>query len=264
MKIIDFHTHVFPDNIAERAIAVLTQNAKNVKPYCDGKLSSLRSSMRKAGISASVLLPIATKPSQVKTINAGCKTQTAEDIIPFGTLHPETVNAEEELDILKADGIKGVKLHPEYQDFYIAKREYFHIYEAISASGLILVMHTGKDPGPFTCDHALPEAIKTVCCNFPKLKLVAAHMGGWQLWRDVEETIIDLPIFFDTAATRKYLPKGDFTRMAKKHGMERIIFGTDSPWYSPDEDIKWIDSMKISSEEKEMILHKNAENLLKS
>ncbi|HAJ78278.1 MAG TPA: hypothetical protein DCO75_00780 [Fibrobacteres bacterium] len=262
MKIIDFHTHVFPDNIAERAISVLTENAHGVKPYTNGTVSSLRASMKTAGISASVLLPIATKVTQVTVINALCKSQISDDCIPFGTLHPDTKNIAEELSVLKTSGIKGIKLHPEYQDFYIDNKKHFPIYEALSAEGLITVFHTGKDPGPFSCDHALPHAVKTVFENFPKLKMVAAHLGGWKLWKEVEEQIIDMPVYFDTSSVRKCLPAVDFLRMIRKHGIGRILFGTDSPWHAQEEDIKWLDPLDMTSIEKGKIFYGNAENLL--
>jgi hypothetical protein len=262
MKIIDFHTHIFPDAIAQRAIAVLTENAHGVAPHTNGTLSGLRTSMRANGVTQSVLLPIATKVSQVSTINASCAGLLSADCIPFGTLHPDTTNVEEELAKLTSLNVKGIKLHPEYQAFYIDNPRFFPMYEALSAEGFIVVFHAGKDPGPFTCDHALPPAFAIVHRNFPKLKMVAAHMGGWMVWNDVEKHILDLPIFFDTAALREFLPAADFMRMVRKHGVERVLFGTDSPWYDQGEDLKWLDSMKLTSDEKEMILYKNAEQLL--
>jgi predicted TIM-barrel fold metal-dependent hydrolase len=108
----------------------------------------------------------------------------------------------------------------------------------------------------------LPYAVKTVFENFPKLKMVAAHLGGWKLWKEVEEQIIDMPVYFDTSSVRKFLPDVDFLRMIRKHGTDRILFGTDSPWYAQDEDIKWLDSLDMTSTEKEKIFYGNAENLL--
>jgi hypothetical protein len=264
MKIIDFHTHIFPDNIAERAMAVLTDNAKGVRPHASGTLSGLRESMTNNKVTQSVLLPIATKVSQVHTINASCGVLTSEDCIPFGTLHPDTPNINEELDLLESLKVKGIKLHPEYQDFYIDDPRYFPMYEALSARKFIVVFHAGKDPGPFTCDHALPPAFAAIHRNFPRLKMVAAHMGGWMVWKEVERYILDLPMYFDTAALREFLPAGEFLRLTRKHGVERVLFGTDSPWYDQGEDVRWLDSMDLTSNEKEMILHKNAEQLLEN
>jgi len=262
MNIIDFHAHIFPDHLAKRALSVLTDNAQGVRPYTDGTLSGLLASMKKNNVTRSILLPIATKASQVHTINASCSTQASAYCIPFGTLHPDTVNIAEELELLKSQGVRGIKLHPEYQDFYIDNPRFFPMYEALCASELIVLFHAGKDPGPFTSDHALPKAFATVYKNFPKLKIVAAHLGGWLVWNDVERYMIDLPIFFDTAALREFLPADEFLRLARKHGTDRILFGTDSPWYDQGYDLAWLDAMDLTANEKEAILYKNAEYLL--
>jgi uncharacterized protein len=262
MKIIDFHTHIFPDSLAERALAALKAHSPEAKSYTDGTLSGLRTSMKTAGISRSVLLPIATKPSQVATINGACSGLMAPDTIPFGTLHPGADAFERDIEMLVASGVKGIKFHPEYQDFYIAEPRYFPIYEALQASGLVVVFHAGKDPGPFTCDHALPPAFREIRRNFPDLKIVAAHMGGWRVWEDVEKYMIGLPIYFDASAIREWMKPEDFVRLARKQGTDRILFGSDSPWFDQASDVHWFESMDLTDEEKDKIFHRNAEALL--
>jgi hypothetical protein len=262
MKIIDFHTHIFPDSLATRAIAALMENAPGTKACTDGTCGGLLKSMRASGVTQSVLLPIATKPSQVQTINSGCTALMSPTCIPFGTLHPDMSGIEDEVQRLVSFGVKGVKLHPEYQYFYIDDPKCFPLYDALSNAGLIVVLHAGKDPGPFTCDHALPHALATVAKKFPKLKIVAAHLGGWQVWNEVENLLSDLPMYFDTASVRDFLPKEDFMRIVRKQGVEKILFGTDSPWYDQAQDIQWIDGLRFSSLEKEKIFFQNAEKLL--
>lgn len=262
MKIIDFHTHIFPDNLAQRAIDALKQYSPEARSYTDGTLSGLRKSMKQAGISRAVLLPIATKPSQVATINKTCQTLMSDDCIPFGTLYPEGATFRDDLAMLKSLHVKGIKFHPEYQDFHIDEPRFFPMYEALQSLGMLVVFHAGKDPGPFTCDHALPPAFKKIHENFPRLTIVAAHMGGWKVWGDVEKYIIDLPIYFDTSALREWMEQKEFMRLARKHGTERLLFGTDSPWFDQGADIRWIDSMDLTQEEKDRIFYKNAESLL--
>lgn len=125
-----------------------------------------------------------------------------------------------------------------------------------------MLFHAGKDPGPFSCDHVLPPALKKVHCNFPNLRMVAAHMGGWKLWDQVEEHLCGLPVFFDTSAVSEYISKEQFLRIVKKHGAEHILFGTDSPWFDQGDVVKWIDSINLSDSVKEMIFEKNGRNLL--
>jgi predicted TIM-barrel fold metal-dependent hydrolase len=262
MNVIDFHTHIFPDSLAERALAALSDNNKGVMPKTNGKSLDLLDSMKKYGVTRSVLLPIATKLVQVRSINKSCALLKNPGFIPFGTLHPDQTDFVSEIEFLKSLQVKGIKFHPEYQNFYIDDPRYFPIYEALQSSGLITVFHAGKDPGPFTCDHALPVAIKTIHTQFPSLTIVAAHMGGWQVWQDVSNVLAGLPIYFDTAAVRGFLPDSEFVALAKKHGIDRILFGSDSPWYDQGQDIAWIQSLPLSQEEKSMILFENGANLL--
>jgi uncharacterized protein len=262
MKVIDFHTHIFPDHLAARAMATLTEHAPSVAPCSDGTLGGLKKSMQQNQVTQSVLLPIATKPAQVRTINQLCPGLVSLETIPFGTLHPAMENVEDEVLYLKSLNVKGIKLHPEYQDFYIDAPNILPIYEMLAATGFIVVFHAGKDPGPFTCDHALPPAFKKIHQNFPDLKMVVTHMGGWQVWEAVEQNIINLPIFFDTAAVREFMPEQEFKRLAGLHGTEWILFGTDSPWYDQGRDREWIETMDFTSNEKERIFYKNAQELL--
>lgn len=262
MNIIDFHTHVFPDALAPRAIAQLIENAPVMKNYTDGTMDGLVQSMAQNGISHSVTLSIATKPSQVSAINRACAENWREGIIQFGTIHPETENFEEEIDRLVRTGIRGIKFHPEYQYFYVDDFKMYPIYEKLASSGLIVVFHTGKDPGPFSCDHALPLAIRQVHRDFPKLKMVGAHMGGWMVWDKVEEILIGEDILLDTSAIYRLMDPETFVRLCRRHGTEKILFGTDSPWYDQGECVEWIRKSSLSDEEKEAVLGGNAERIL--
>lgn len=262
MHILDFHTHIFPDDLAARAIEKLASYSSELKNHTDGTTQGLLKSMKHNGIHQAVVLPIATKPAQVSIINKNCLNLKSEKLIPFGSLHPETEDIEDEISFLKENGIPGVKFHPEYQNFYIDQKSMFTIYEQLSAAGLVVIFHAGKDPGPFTSDHALPAALKTVHKNFPNLHIVAAHMGGWKLWDEVEQQICGLPIFLDTSAILGYISSELFIRIVRKHGAEHILFGTDSPWYNQGDVKYWIQNSVLSDAEKSMIFAENGQKLL--
>ena len=266
INIIDFHTHIFPNDLAPRAVAKLIENALatgvTMKNYTDATLHGLEESMVRNGIAASVTLAIATKPAQVSPINTGCAQNRRPNIISFGSLHPEMENFAEEIDFLVNNGIKGIKLHPEYQYFYVDDSKYYPMYEKLASSGIIVVFHTGKDPGPFTCDHALPQAVRKIHRDFPKLKIVAAHMGGWMVWDEAEKELAGVDIFFDTSAIYRLMQPQDFVRLCRKHGCERVIFGSDSPWYDQGECVEWILRTSLSDAEKEAVLGANAARLL--
>jgi predicted TIM-barrel fold metal-dependent hydrolase len=265
--IIDFHTHFFPPELAQRAITRLIENAAPtiaMKNHTDGTVGGLVESMRLGGVDRSVTLPVATKPSQVSTINRGvAETVSAyPGIIQFGAMHPEMEEFEPEINFMAAHQIKGIKLHPEYQYSHVDDPRAFPLYEKLASAGLIVVFHSGKDPGPFTNDHALPPALRTIRENFPTLKMVAAHLGGWMVWKEVEETLAGLDLFLDTSAIYKLLPPADFVRICRKHGIEKILFGSDSPWYDQGASVEWIKRSGLNDTELEAVFGGNAKKLL--
>ncbi len=260
--VIDFHTHCFVDALAPAAIATLEKNA-HITALHNGTLSGLTAFMTECGVDKFVVQPVATKPSQVSVINEWAKNNSNEKAVFFGALHPDDPNFISAAQKLKADGIKGVKFHPDYQNFYTDDKKMMPLYEALRDLGLITMLHAGWDiglPAPIRCT---PLMIRNVIRNVPGLKLVAAHMGGHALWRDVEETLLGLPLFIDTSYSHYVLQNEGMTRMIKKHGAERVLFGSDSPWKRADDDIRMIMGLDLSLEEKEAILYKNAEDLLK-
>jgi len=266
MTIIDFHTHFFPPNLAQRAIKTLIDNAAPtiaMKNHTDGTVDGLMESMKRDGIDISVTLGVATKASQVPTINKGCAENSYPGIIQFGGLHPASENFEAEIDFLVDNGIKGIKFHPEYQSSYVDDKKTYPLYEKLASSGLIALFHSGKDPGPFTNDHALPPAMKKIHRDFPTLKMIAAHLGGWMVWDEVEETLAGATdMYFDTAAIYRMLQPEQFVRICRKHGIEKILFGSDSPWYGQGASVEWIKRSGLNDAEMEAIFEKNAKRLL--
>lgn len=88
MQIIDFHTHAFPDEIAERAIKKLEEKSQ-VKACLNGTLDNLLRSMDKSQIAKSVLCNIATKPEQFNSIIKWSDKIRSERIIPLPSVHPD-------------------------------------------------------------------------------------------------------------------------------------------------------------------------------
>ena len=89
--ITDFHTHIYPDKIAEKTISILKKQAPVVQNFSDGTISGLRKSMRQSGIGKAVILPVATRKGQFDTINrfAAEINSSCDDLISFGGIHPD-------------------------------------------------------------------------------------------------------------------------------------------------------------------------------
>lgn len=259
--IIDFHVHIFPDEIANKAISTLAEKCK-VPPETNGTAEDTLSKMKEWGIDKAVCLNIATKPTQQRKINSFMVETASDKFIPFGTFHPQSETALEEISFIKSSGIKGIKLHPDYQNFYINEKQCFPYYSLMEELNLPLIVHSGYDVGigcPIRCT---PYMLSQVAKAFPRLKIIAAHFGGNGLWHDAADLLGDLDnVYFDTAFPCN-LDSQTAKMVVRKKGAERVLFGSDCPWSSPRKIIDLIDSIDLSAEEKDLIFQKNAINLL--
>ncbi len=260
--IIDFHTHIFPDRVAFKAIPQMEKNA-NVKAYHNGTLSGLVESMKRAGVDYSVVLPVVTAPRQFESINKfACEVDKIDNLISFGGIHPDTEDYKKELDLIKKYGFKGIKLHPEYQVMNINDEKYLRIMDYASELGLIITVHAGYDGAYPNERHCSPEKIADVLKHISPDKLVLAHMGSLYMWEEVEEYIVGENVYLDTAFSIGEMEDEQFIRMVRNHGTDRVLFATDSPWTDQKEAVEHISKMAFTQEEKDRILYENAINLL--
>lgn len=275
--IIDIHTHTFPDRIAAAALTKMQGDSHTVT-FSDGTASGLVRSMAEAGIHRSVVLPVATNPAKVASINDVSLALTGRDgLIYFGCVHPEMEDPLGELERISALGLKGIKLHPVYQGVDIDDPRFLRILGKAAELGLVVVTHSGDDigfPGVVRCS---PEMTRNALKQVGEVKLVLAHMGGWRNWERVTDCLADTCACLDTAFSlgaltplndyyspeeRKLLSSEAFCGLVKAFGAERILFGTDSPWTSQLDSKKDIEALPLSEAEKAAILGGNAERLL--
>lgn len=263
MKLIDFHTHAFPEKIAARAVSKLAYASGGLEPQTDGTLAGLRAAMQKEGVDLSVVLAIATNPHQQTAVNDyALEMNKAPDIVAFGSVHPDAPNALEELERLKEAGIKGIKFHPEYQGFYADDEKMKPIYRKISELVLITLFHTGEDYGFPPPYHATPDRMVNALRWFDS-PVVAAHWGGGGYCRQVLEQLCGQEIWFDLSFGYGAMPKFFNQAIIDKHGPDRLLFGSDMPWHRPSWELRLIDTLDISPNDREKILWKNAAKLLK-
>lgn len=258
---IDFHTHCFPDALAERVIPLLAGNA-DIKAYLNGKISDLLASMKRCGIDQSVMLQIATKPSQNHTVNTWAMERNEPGIVAFGSIHPLGEDWSPELDRLAAAGIKGIKFHPEYQGFYVDADFMAPIYRRIRELGLIVVFHAGVDVGVPPPVHGTPRHFANILDLLPPGRTVLAHMGGWNLWDDVEKLLVGTHLIFDTSFCHDYMTPEQMKRIIRNHGAEKFVMGSDSPWDDQARAMKAIKSLDLTTTEEDAILGGNAARLL--
>lgn len=262
-KIIDFHTHAFPDKIAGKTIELLSKKG-GIPAHTDGTVEGLRTVLNDAGISLGVVLPVVTRSEQFESITRFAAQINEEEnkLLSFGGIHPDTTDYKKELKTLSDLGFRGIKLHPDYQGVYFDDIRYLRIIEYASELGLIIITHAGVDIGFPDTVRCTPERALKVLREVKPEKLVLAHCGGWRLWDEVMEKLAGEPVYMDTAYSMGHIPEGLFVKLCRTHGVEKMLFATDCPWGNPKQDLEVFLSMSLTEEEQEMILHRNAERLL--
>ena len=258
MKIIDFHTHIYPDKIA----------VKGSQSICDfygfdysytGSAGELLSEGKKAGISEFLLLPVAVKPEHVRHINefTANEVRRHNEFYGFGTVHAAMDDVLSELEVIIKRGLKGIKIHPDTQRFEIDDKRLYPLYDAIQGR-LPIMIHCG-DP---RYHYSRPERLRRVLDDFPGLQVIGAHLGGWSMFDKAFEYLKDTGCCFDISSCMMFIGSTDTEKYIRGYGAERILFGTDFPLWSPSKEVERFLSLHISDEEKEQIAYINAQRLL--
>ena len=276
--IIDFHTHTFPDKIAQRAITGM-QASSHACAFADGTASALCNSMSDSGVTHSVVLPVATNPAKLTSMNdTAIQLNGKNGILHFGAVHPLAENWETELERIAAAGIKGIKIHPFYQEVDINDIRYLRLLGKAAELGLITVMHAGSDigyPGQVRCD---PQMTADALNQLGPIPIVLAHMGGWKNWDRVAENLAPTGCYIDTALSLGSIAPLDdghyapeelpllsqeaFCGLVKAFGSHRVLFGTDSPWADQKAEVEKLRALPLKKEEIDGILFANACRLL--
>ena len=267
--IIDFHTHIFPDKIAERTINILTEKSGFTASY-NGTVDGLVEEMSKGGVDVAVTLPVLTNPEQFDSVLrfASSINETFRDkekrLISFAGMHPRCNDIKGKMRIIKETGFLGVKIHPDYQETFIDDDGYVEILKEAKNLDLIVVTHSGVDGGyrdsPIRCT---PERVKKVIHAVEHPKFVLAHFGANEMPNEVFDTLCGENVYFDTAFTLGYVSEDDFKRILDKHGANKILFATDAPWCSIKESIEILKSYNLDKTTEEKILSSNAKKLLR-
>lgn len=261
MDFIDFHSHVYPEAIAVKATAATCDFYDIVTPFIGTPEEKSRVDAEN-GIVKSVILPVAVAPKHVHSINEFTRKTAGEhpEFIPFGTVHAADEHILEEAAAFEDMGFFGIKMHPDMQRFDIDDERLWPLYDMIQ--GRLPVMFHSGDPR-YTWSH--PEKIKRILREFPRLVVIAAHMGGWSF----QETAFPLlkneeRCFVDTSSSTRSLPTEKTMEYIRGYGVERVLYGSDYPVGDPAGHIETLMGLPLSDDEKEKIAHKNAENFLRT
>lgn len=254
--IIDFHNHAFPAKIERKAVRHLERHYSIDIPRI-GDMQSLCLSAQNAGIEYLVLHASATHRSQVTSANDWIASFTNSNIIGFGTLHPDYEDCLGELKRIKELGLRGLKLHSDFQGFNIDDPSMYYIYDALG-SNFPLLMHVGDE----NLDSSSPQRLAKILELFPHITVIAAHLGGYSRWDEARQYLVGKNLYLDTSSTLWKLDPREATAIIREHGADKVLFGSDYPVASHEEELERFLSLPLKEGEREKILWKNGAKIL--
>lgn len=260
MRIIDIHTHVYPDPVAQKATDSIRDFYNIGGAGMNGTVSMLRSRGHEAGITQFVILPVAVQAERTRRINDFILQQTAlhDDFIGFGTVHAEMEGIAEEAQYIMEQGLRGIKMHPDTQRFAIDDPRLFPMYETISGK-IPVILHMGDH----RYDYSQPARLRHVLELFPQLDAIAAHFGGYGMYEEAYRQLKDKNCIFDISSSMMFMDEGVAERYINMYGAERMAYGTDYPLWDPVHEVQQFLKLKLTDDQFEQIAHKTTERILK-
>lgn len=264
--IIDIHTHCFRDRAAAKILARLTA-CSGFTPCTNGTAADTWRALEEAGYDRGLMLPIATKPPQQLLVNdfAAEINGRVGGLLCFGSVHPAAEDMEAELHRIKELGLLGVKFHPHYQEVYIDDPRVERMIRVATERELPLLFHAGDDPGLPPPIYAPPERIAALLDrleDLPQMRLIAAHLGGYLMWDQVETHLLGRNIYLDTAFVSGLADDAQIRRIIQAHGWQKVLLGSDCPWQSPAEALTGLKRLGLPEEQFRGIAGENAAALL--
>ena len=261
MTIIDVHAHIYPDAIAQRAadsIGVFYE----LNMHLSGTVHELLDHGRAAGISRFMVHSAAVTPGRVRSVNdylISAVQEHADAFIGFGTMHPDYEDVAGELDRIKAAGLKGVKLHPDFQHFCLDDEKAVAMFQAMAERNMPGMIHTGD----YRYDYSHPRRLVKILEMFPKLEVIGAHFGGWSLFGEAYELLKNRSCWVDLSSSRQFMSEAEFLKYIDLYGADRVLYGSDFPLWDPKEEAEFFLRLPLAEDAREKIAWKNAEKIMK-
>ena len=261
MEIINAHAHIYPEKIAAKATDTIGVFYDIKMQMPAGTAERLLEDGSKAGITGYIVHSVATTAHQVRSINEFIKRECEAhpEFIGFITLHQDLTEQEviNEVELALANGMRGVKLHPDFQKFNIDDECAEKFYRAIGGR-LPILFHVGDD----RYDYSAPARLVKMAKKYPEVNFIAAHFGGYRCWADADIYVGLENVYFDTCSSLPFISTEEAKRLIDLLGADRFFFGTDFPMWSSVEELERFRKIPLTDSEREMIYSKNIKRLL--
>lgn len=260
MKIFDFHAHIYPTKISQRAVKSVS-DFYNIEMDGDGTVDNLLSQGKDYDMVGYLVNSVAVDGAHVEIINNYIASECSKhsEFYGFGSMHAAYANKIDELERMVSLGLRGVKIHPDTQQYNMDDRRMDEVYDYLSQKELPILIHCGD----YRYNFSHPKRLANILDKFPKLTVIAAHFGGWSMHDLALEYLKDRNCYLDTSSSFTTTGLVRAKELIRIYGAERILFGTDFPMWNLKDELENMEKMKLTNGEYELILHKNAERILK-
>jgi predicted TIM-barrel fold metal-dependent hydrolase len=250
--ILDAHCHVWPDHIAAQ---VLASRPSDLDPVHDGTVAGLLRTMDAAGIDHAMCLGVAAVARTVQRTNEFIGSVDRRRLTPFGTVHPE-LPVEVNLKSLRDNGIRGVKLHPLFQDLSLADPRVIDLLRALADDDVTVITHAGAGGDAAANQRGTPAALRAALDAVPELRLIACHFGGYHQLDDAEELVVGSRAYLETSWPPRLgdLDAERIRSLIRRHGADRVVFGSDWPMADPAAEVASVRALGLAEHEVDAIL----------
>lgn len=260
-KVINAHCHIYPNKIASRAVEGI-RDFYDLDMSLKGMSDDLIEDGEKVGVVHYLVHSVATTPKQVKSINQFISDEVNAHqglFTGFGTLHPDSDDIQGDFDHLIELGLKGVKLHPDFQQFPMNSEKAFEIGEVVSNGNVPLMVHCGD----FRYNYSNPKQIKPFLKEFPDLLVIGAHFAGWSVWEEATKELSDMPnLVVDLSSSLYDMSAETAKELIHSYGADRVLWGTDYPMWESESEMEYFNKIDLTPEERQLILYDNAAKIL--
>lgn len=261
-KVFDIHTHTYPEAIAEKACVSLGKFYDLPVPG-KGTYAHLEEQAAENNVGGYLLFSVATNAHQVEKVNtsiaAAAELSRSHGFksVAFAGIHQDYPDFEAEINRSVGLGLRGVKIHPDIQGVDINDKRLLPLYEILQDKDMPLYCHMGDNRPQYRFSSA--DKLVDVLKQFPRLKVVAAHLGGYLAWDDSVRLLAGREnVWYDTSSALWVLTPEQASVVIGKLGAENVMFGTDYPIANTKEELQRFFRLKLTDKEREDILWNNA------
>jgi predicted TIM-barrel fold metal-dependent hydrolase len=276
---IDFHAHVemsragvdsLPDELRDAAVQHF--RGESARPTAEELVAYYRERKMMAVVFSVDAESFTGQPRIPNEEIAEVAHANSDVLIPFASIDPHKGRrgVDEARRLIADYDVRGFKFHPNVQGFFPNDRMAYPLYEVIEEAGLPALFHTGQSGvgsglpggGGVRLKYSNPMHVDDVAVDFPELKIVLAHPSF--PWQDEALAVaVHKPqVYIDLSGwSPKYFPP-QLVHHANTLLRERVLFGTDYPFITPDRWLADFEQLEIKPEVRPLILKQNAMRLL--